>query len=225
MDLLNAIGSIASVIGLLATLYTLYRVANLPTELKRQSRDKHLSEKTDSEVIDWKVVSSDQHSGILLNAFQVVRTFAADYPIGKRKYELLFVERKADFQDEFGDSTEGYGFELLIMDEDQQIVLSLDEGVVDRDDQLKLSGLIVVAPACDERRNARSRSDLKVSLSKLIEMLPLAEDDDAVAGRQGLVAGGREYDPPVRPLDGDHDDTGSPFDIGVAQAVAGHRAR
>ncbi len=101
-----------------------------------------IQQKTDSEVIRWKVVSSDQHAGILLNAFQIVRTFAADYPIGKRTYDLLFVERKVDFQDEFGDSTEGYGFELLVLDEDRQIVLSLYEGVVDRDDLLKLSGLI-----------------------------------------------------------------------------------
>jgi hypothetical protein len=101
-----------------------------------------IQQKTDSELIRWKVVSSDQHSGILLNAFQIVRTLAAEYPIGKRKYDLLFVERKVDFHDEFGDSTEGYGCELLVLDEDGQMVLSLYEGVVDRDDLLKLAGLI-----------------------------------------------------------------------------------
>jgi hypothetical protein len=47
MDWLNAIGSIASIIGLIATFYTLYKVTNLPTALKQQSRDKQLSELID----------------------------------------------------------------------------------------------------------------------------------------------------------------------------------
>ena len=44
MELLNAAGSIASLIGLLATFFTLYKVTNLPSALKQQSRDRQLSE-------------------------------------------------------------------------------------------------------------------------------------------------------------------------------------
>lgn len=47
MDQLNALGSIASVIGLLVSFYTLYKVTNLPTALKQQSRDQQLSELID----------------------------------------------------------------------------------------------------------------------------------------------------------------------------------
>jgi hypothetical protein len=77
-----------------------------------------------------------------LNAFRVIRAFKAEYPVGNKSYGLLFVERRVDYHDDFGDSTEGYGFELFILDEDRQIVLSLYEGIVDRDDLLRLSGLI-----------------------------------------------------------------------------------
>lgn len=44
---LNIVGSVASVFGLIATLYTLYKVSNLPTALKQQSRDRQLSELID----------------------------------------------------------------------------------------------------------------------------------------------------------------------------------
>ena len=47
MELFNIIGSVASIVGLLATFYTLYKVTNLPTALKQQSRDKQLSEVID----------------------------------------------------------------------------------------------------------------------------------------------------------------------------------
>jgi len=99
-------------------------------------------QRTDDEAIRWRVVNADRYSDVLLNSLRVIRAFAAEYPVGAKKYDLLFVERKVDLHDDFGDSTEGYGFELFVLDEDGQIVLSLYERVVDRDDLLKLSGLI-----------------------------------------------------------------------------------
>ncbi len=101
-----------------------------------------IQQKTDDEAIHWKVVNADRYSSVLMNPFRVIRAFTADYPIGGKKYDLLFVERKVDYHDDFGDLAEGYGFDLFILDEEGQIVLSLYEGVVDRDDLLKLSGLI-----------------------------------------------------------------------------------
>lgn len=101
-----------------------------------------IQQKTHEEAIQWKVVNADRYSEVILNTYRVLRAFTADYRIGQREYELLFIERKADYHDDFGVLTEGYGFELFILDKDRQIVLSLFEGVVDRDDLLRLSGLI-----------------------------------------------------------------------------------
>src|SRR3954447_22054518 len=101
-----------------------------------------VQQKTDDESIQWKVVDPDRYSSVMLNIWRVLRAFTADYPVGKKDYVLLFVEKKVEYHDDFGGSTEGYDFELFVLDEDGQIVLSLYEGLVDRDDLLRLSGLI-----------------------------------------------------------------------------------
>lgn len=99
--------------------------------------------KTEQENLLWKVVNPERYDSALLNTDRVIRAFTAGYIVGKREYTLLFVERKVvDTHDEFGYVTERYGFELFVLDEDGQIVLALYPGVVDRDDLLRLSGLI-----------------------------------------------------------------------------------
>jgi hypothetical protein len=99
-------------------------------------------QKTKDEIIHWKVAKAGRYSDVVLNSSRVIRAFTADYPVGKNTFELLFVERRVEFHDDFGNSSEGYGFELFILDQDKQVVLSLYEGIVDRDDLLSLSGLI-----------------------------------------------------------------------------------
>lgn len=101
-----------------------------------------IQQKTDDEVIQWSVVDAERFSNVLMNAFRVIRAFKAAYPVGAKRFDLLFVEKKVDFHEPYADSTEGFGFELFVLDADGQIVLPLYEGVVDRDDLLKLSGLI-----------------------------------------------------------------------------------
>lgn len=101
-----------------------------------------VQQKTEQKIIRWHVVNPARYTSALLNTDRVIRAFTAAYIVGKREYKLLFVERKVDVHDDFGYITERYDFELFILDEDGQIVLSLYPGVVDRDDLLKLSGLI-----------------------------------------------------------------------------------
>ena len=62
-------------------------------------------------------------------------------------------------------------------------------------------------------------------LAELLEVEPLAHQDDAVAGREDLVAGRRKLEPAVAALDGDHDHARAPLDVGVAQAPARQGAR
>ena len=98
--------------------------------------------KTEEEALQWKLVNVEVYAGQVFNTHRVLRAFTAEYFIGKMSYTLLFVERKVDHHDDLYDSSEGSGFELLILDKDHQIVLSLYDGVVDRDDLLRLAGLI-----------------------------------------------------------------------------------
>ncbi len=101
-----------------------------------------IQQKTDEEIIRWAAVTAGRYSEVLLNPSRVIRAFSAAYPVGQKTYELLFVERRVDFHNEFDYTTEVYGFELLVLDHNREIVLSLRDGVVERDDLLRLSGLI-----------------------------------------------------------------------------------
>jgi hypothetical protein len=101
-----------------------------------------IQQKTDDEVIHWRAVSAERYSNVVLNTFRVIRAFSADYRIANKEYELVFIERKIDYHDDFSYSTEGRGFELFVLGEGGQLVVSLYDGVVDRDDLLRLAGLI-----------------------------------------------------------------------------------
>ncbi len=100
-------------------------------------------QKTRDEMIEWKLVKHDFYSQFLLNPHRVIRAYKAPYNLAKKEYELLFVERRAPSYDDFDDSGESYEYELFVLDRhDGEVVLSLYNGVVDRDQLLVLSGLI-----------------------------------------------------------------------------------
>jgi hypothetical protein len=102
MDLLNAIGSIASIFGLLATLYTLYRVANLPTELKRQSRDKHLSELIDriTRIPPAKPTMPDSTVREVEAFIKTIRLYyTSSIPFKQRKLKALLTTREGELND------------------------------------------------------------------------------------------------------------------------------
>jgi hypothetical protein len=101
-----------------------------------------IQQKTDDETIRWKAVSAERYSGVVLNTARVIRAFSADYRVANKEYELVFIERKIDYHDDFSFLTEGRGFELFVLGDGGQLVLSLFDGVVDRDDLLRLAGLI-----------------------------------------------------------------------------------
>jgi hypothetical protein len=102
----------------------------------------NVQQKTDDGTIEWRVVNAVQYSDLILNCFRVIRAFRSDYQVGTKKYELLFVEKKVDLHGDYGYQAEGAEFEVFVLDEDKQIVLSLYDGVVDRDDLLKLAASI-----------------------------------------------------------------------------------
>jgi hypothetical protein len=110
-----------------------------------------VQQKTEDETIQWRTVRVLKYSDVVINPDRVVRSFEADYPVGGKDYVLLFVERRVEHHDDFGYISEGFDYQLLILDEEGQIAVSLYDGVVDRDDLLKLSGLI-------EERNDRAKA-------------------------------------------------------------------
>src|SRR5271165_7104134 len=62
-------------------------------------------------------------------------------------------------------------------------------------------------------------------LAELFEIGPLAHQDDAIAGRENLVAVWGKFEPAVVPLDGDDDHAGASLDVSVTKAQSGQGAR
>lgn len=77
MDWLNVVGSVASVIGLIISIYTLYMVNNLPSALKQQSRNKHLSDLIDqlTKMPKSKATLEDSTIGEISAAIKIVRLY------------------------------------------------------------------------------------------------------------------------------------------------------
>jgi hypothetical protein len=99
MDLLNAIGSIASIIGLLATPYTPYKVTNLPTALKQQSRDKQLSELIDkiTRIPPAKPTIPDSTAREVEALIKTVRLYyISNIPFKQRKLKVLLATLEAE---------------------------------------------------------------------------------------------------------------------------------
>jgi hypothetical protein len=101
-----------------------------------------IQQKTANAELKWVIVSPGRFERVLIEPDRVLRAAAADYDLGGKKFLLLFAEKKADYFDDFGGVREGRDFQLLILDQDGEIVLSFFDGVVDRDDLIKLAALI-----------------------------------------------------------------------------------
>ena len=102
-------------------------------DIQGKTRDRH---------VKWIVVNPSGYEKVLTNPNQVRRLNRADYNLRGRKYELCFVEKIIPAEDDFGGYYESLNFQLLILDEDGEIVFTIHSGVVERDDLLKLAGLI-----------------------------------------------------------------------------------
>lgn len=101
-----------------------------------------IQEQTEGGALRWRNVapSTWEHA---LNTGRTLRAYRADYALGDEEYELLFVDRKAERHEEYADRPAGRRtFEVLILDRDGEVALSLYEGAVDGDDLVRLAVLI-----------------------------------------------------------------------------------
>jgi len=105
--------------------------------------------KTEARELDWRVVPPGEISHAVLNPDRILRAYLADYPLQGRNYRLYFIEKRVEFLNEFaGPYREVLGFEVVVLDVDEAIVLTLYNGVVEAEDLWKLSSLI---KACNDR--------------------------------------------------------------------------
>jgi hypothetical protein len=108
--------------------------------------------KTEEGLLDWKAVSGGKYWKGVINPDRVIRAYYVEYGLaGGKEYVLLFVERRLESYDDYGDTFERIAYELHVLDHEGELVLPLYEGVVDRDDLIRLASLI-------EEHNDRAKS-------------------------------------------------------------------
>lgn len=98
--------------------------------------------KTKESDLNWVVVPVSQVERFLGNPSEVLRAFEAHYNLKGKAYELLFAERRTEVLDEYDRSFERFSYRLLVLGHDGEIVLDLFEGLVDREDLLRLAAEI-----------------------------------------------------------------------------------
>lgn len=106
---------------------------------------KSIYDQTESHEIKWRLISKDAHSELIFNPNLVFRQFSGKFVKGDDTFEVVFVEKKADFDFPY----EKYIPEILIIDEDNELLVTLTDSMIDRSEMMQLLGLI-------EERNDRT---------------------------------------------------------------------
>ena len=101
-----------------------------------------ITDETDRGALRWEAAFPSTHERVVLNPDRVVRCFAADLSAGGKTFPLLYVERKESRFDEFDAPQETLSRELLVLDGDGRLVLPIYEGLVDREDLIRLAAAI-----------------------------------------------------------------------------------
>lgn len=97
-----------------------------------------ISNGTRDQSIRWELTSPSHYRDFILNADHVRRAFRASWEVGEKSFTIVFVEKRHRQHDEYGESFESIQEELFIIDQQNQLVLQLFDGLVDRDDLHRL---------------------------------------------------------------------------------------
>jgi len=78
---------------------------------------------------------------VIFNPNLVFRQFAATYIKNEDEFEVVFIEKKFD-DPEHDYAYERYASEIIVLDEDNELIATLTDSVIERGDMLKLAELI-----------------------------------------------------------------------------------
>ncbi len=96
---------------------------------------------TQSHELKWKQINKKEHSDVIFNPNLVFRQFSAEYTKNDILYIILFIEKKYS-NAEYDYELEKYDPEILVLDEDMELKLTLTDSVIDRYSMQILSDLI-----------------------------------------------------------------------------------
>ena len=98
--------------------------------------------KTEDGSLRWKVFNHRDLQGVLPVIDGVRRVFIAVYSLGNAGYRLFFVESRLKRIGDFGTVSEVPDYEIYIVNSNDEVAQILIDGLVERDDLLRLSGAI-----------------------------------------------------------------------------------
>ncbi|WP_285409259.1 hypothetical protein [Pseudomonas sp. FR229a] len=96
-----------------------------------------IATKTHNGDLNWKQISKTAHADLIFNPDMSFRQYATVYKKGGKTYELVFVEKKTD------DPHHDYAFqkyipEVLVVGQNNELVTTLTDSVIDRDQMIDL---------------------------------------------------------------------------------------
>lgn len=109
-----------------------------------------IAEQTRTDEIKWKQTRKDAHSDLIFNPDLTYRQYSGEYKKGNNTFEVVFVEKKYD--DPVHDfAYQKYASEILIVDDKNELVVTLTDSVIAKDDMIDLVKSI-------EGKNDRSKN-------------------------------------------------------------------
>lgn len=105
---------------------------------------------TEEGMLKWETVRPSIYERIIANVDTVVRAFKTQLKLKEKVYHVVVVEKKDFTNDHFGSYFERLSFEVYVLNHKEEFIFPIYEGLVDRDDLLRLIGAI--SDASDQTR-------------------------------------------------------------------------
>lgn len=100
-----------------------------------------IMDKTESGEIKWKQINKSAHSDLIFNAQFAFRQYSGKLEKNDESFEVIFVEKKTeDPAHDF--AYDKYIPEILIVDQNNELLITLTDSVIERDQMLELVGRI-----------------------------------------------------------------------------------
>lgn len=100
-----------------------------------------IAKQTRAGSLKWKQLRRHANSDVIFSASLVFRQFSADFERSGNQFKLLLVEKKYE-DPEFDFAYDKYRPELLVIDEDGELVVTLSDSVIERNDLTRLADMV-----------------------------------------------------------------------------------
>jgi hypothetical protein len=100
-----------------------------------------IMQKTRNEKLKWKQLKRNANSELIFSANLVFRQFSAAFEREGAEFELLLIEKKYEDPD-YDYVYDKYRPELLVIDDDGELIITLTDSVIERNDLIRLADLV-----------------------------------------------------------------------------------